>query len=177
MRSLLSILCNKHYTIDSKRCTEKTINATLFKIWKKKIGWKINYYCYEVLQESVNNLPYNLTHSHSERPKQAWQFWIYFSIKSIFWKIFEGEMLIRCQITTLLQIFCELLLYSQIIFRSMKVADDTSKSNSECEWVKASESKSFMPNPDSNFRKSRNTQFLYLYFGIKKTIKYAVQIF
>ena len=44
-------------------------------------------------------------------------------------------MLIRSQITTLLQIFCELLLYSQVIFKSMKVADDTSKSNSECEWV------------------------------------------
>ena len=25
-----------------------------------------------------------LTHSHAERPKQAWQFWIYFSNKSIF---------------------------------------------------------------------------------------------
>ena len=77
-----------------------------------------------------------LTHSHSERPKQAWQFWIYFSNKGIFWKIFEGEMLIRSQTTTLLQIFCELLLYSQVSFKSMKVADDTSKRNSECEWVK-----------------------------------------
>ena len=78
----------------------------------------------------------SLTHSHSERPKQAIQFWVYFSIKSIFRKIFEGEMLIRSQTTTLLLIFCELLLYSQVIFKSMKVADDTSKSNSECEWVK-----------------------------------------
>ena len=77
-----------------------------------------------------------LTHSHSERPKEAWQFWIHFSIKSIFWKIFEGEMLIISQTTTLLQIFCGLLLYSQVVFKSMKVADDTSKSNSECEWVK-----------------------------------------
>ena len=47
-------------------------------------------------------------------------------------------MLISGQTTTLLQIFCELLLYSQVIFKSMKVADDTSKSNSECEWVNAS---------------------------------------
>ena len=45
-------------------------------------------------------------------------------------------MSIRSQITTLLQIFCELLLYSQVIFKSMKVAYDTSKSYSECEWVK-----------------------------------------
>ena len=45
----------------------------------------------------------------------------------------------RSQITTLLQIFCELLLYSQVIFKSMKEADDTSKSNSECEWVKDTE--------------------------------------
>ena len=65
-----------------------------------------------------------LTHSHSERPKQAWQFWQYFSFKSTFWKIFQREMLTRRQTTTLLQIFCELLLYSQVIFKSMKVADN-----------------------------------------------------
>ena len=46
-------------------------------------------------------------------------------------------MLIRSHTTTLLQIFGKLLLYSQVIFKSMKVADDASKSNSECEWVKA----------------------------------------
>ena len=40
-------------------------------------------------------------------------------------KIFEGEMLIRNQITTLLQIFCDLSLYSQVIFESMRIADDT----------------------------------------------------
>ena len=34
-------------------------------------------------------------------------------------------MLIRSQTTTLLQILCEILLYSQVIFESMKVADDT----------------------------------------------------
>ena len=45
-------------------------------------------------------------------------------------------MLIRSQTTTLLQFFCELFLYSQVIFKSMKVADDTSKMDSECEWVK-----------------------------------------
>ena len=39
--------------------------------------------------------------------------------------IFEGEMLIRSRTTTLHQIFCELLLHSQVIFKSMKVADDT----------------------------------------------------
>ena len=33
-------------------------------------------------------------------------------------------MLIRSQATTLLQIFCELLLYSQVIFKIMRVADD-----------------------------------------------------
>ena len=36
-------------------------------------------------------------------------------------------MLIRSQTTTLLQIFYELLLYSQVIFKSMRVADDTSE--------------------------------------------------
>ena len=48
-----------------------------------------------------------------------------FRTKAFFWKIFEGEMLTRGQTTTLLQIFCELSLYSQVIFKSMKVADDT----------------------------------------------------
>ena len=51
-------------------------------------------------------------------------------------KIFEGEMLIRILPTTLLQIFCKNLLYFQVIFRSMKIADDTFLGNSECEWVK-----------------------------------------
>ena len=37
--------------------------------------------------------------------------------------------------TTLLQIFCENLLYFQVIFKSMKIADDTFPGNSECEWV------------------------------------------
>ena len=37
---------------------------------------------------------------------------------------------------TLLQIFCENLLYFQVILKSMKIADDTFLGNSECEWVK-----------------------------------------
>ena len=44
-------------------------------------------------------------------------------------------MLIRIQTTNLLQIFCELSLYSQVIFKSMKVADDISRGTLECEWV------------------------------------------
>ena len=40
-------------------------------------------------------------------------------------KIFEGEMFIRILPTTLLQIFCENLFYFQVIFKSMKIADDT----------------------------------------------------
>ena len=45
-------------------------------------------------------------------------------------------MFIRILPTTLLQIFCGNLLYFQIIFKSMKIADDTFLGNSECEWVK-----------------------------------------
>ena len=37
----------------------------------------------------------SLTHKHSERPKQAWRFWKYFSNISIFWNSSEGEMFIR----------------------------------------------------------------------------------
>ena len=44
-------------------------------------------------------------------------------------------MLTSGQTTTPLQIFWELFLYSKVIFKSMKVADDTFKRNSECEWV------------------------------------------
>ena len=39
-------------------------------------------------------------------------------------------MLIRSQTANLFQIFCELLLYSQVIFKRMKVADDTFLGNS-----------------------------------------------
>ena len=44
-------------------------------------------------------------------------------------------MFIRVLPTTLLQIFCENLLYSKVIFKSMKVADNIFYKNSECEWV------------------------------------------
>ena len=78
-----------------------------------------------------------LTHWHSERPKQAWLFFFYIFLTIAFLsKIFEGEMFIRILPTTLLQIFCENLLYFQVIFKSMKIADDTFLGNSECEWVK-----------------------------------------
>ena len=50
-------------------------------------------------------------------------------------KTVDGEMLIRGKVSTLLQIFSELSLYTQIIFKSMRVADDTFQSTSECEWV------------------------------------------
>ena len=48
-----------------------------------------------------------------------------FLTKAFFWKIIERETLKRDQTTTLLQIFCELLLYSQVILKNMGVADDT----------------------------------------------------
>ena len=43
-------------------------------------------------------------------------------------------MLIRSQIT-LLKIFCEFLLYFQTILKSMRIAEITIYSNSECERV------------------------------------------
>ena len=46
------------------------------------------------------------------------------SNKSIFGQIFKGEMLIRSQKTTLLEISSELSPNSRIIYKSMKVADD-----------------------------------------------------
>ena len=50
-------------------------------------------------------------------------------------------MLNRSQTTTFLQIFYELLLYSQVILKSMKLADDTSEGISECECVKLARGK------------------------------------
>ena len=38
--------------------------------------------------------------------------------------------------TTLLQVLYEFLLYSQVIFKSMRLADDTFYRNSECRWVR-----------------------------------------
>ena len=60
-----------------------------------------------------------------------------FLTKAFLSKIFKGEMFIRILPTTLLQIFCENLLYFQVILKSMKIADDTFLGNSECEWVNA----------------------------------------
>ena len=77
-----------------------------------------------------------LTHLHSKRPKEAWRFWKKFPYKSISLKTFEWGMLIRRQTTNLLQIFCEISLHSQVIFKSMKVADNISRGTLECEWVK-----------------------------------------
>ena len=49
-------------------------------------------------------------------------------------------MFIRILPTTLLQIFCENLLYSQIITKSMKIADNISRGTPKCEWVNRSQS-------------------------------------
>ena len=46
------------------------------------------------------------------------------------------QMFTRSQTTTLLQISCELSVCSQVIFKSMKVADVRFLWSSECEWVK-----------------------------------------
>ena len=35
-----------------------------------------------------------------------------------------------------LQMFCELPLYSQVFFKSIREADDNFKENPECQWVK-----------------------------------------
>ena len=59
-----------------------------------------------------------------------------FLTKASFWKIIEREMLKKSQTTTFLQIFYELLLYSQINLKSMRVAADSFQGIFECEWVK-----------------------------------------
>ena len=53
-----------------------------------------------------------------EAAKAAWLFWNYLSDNSNIQKIFEGEMLIKIQRTTLLQIFCEFVINRKVIFKS-----------------------------------------------------------
>ena len=64
-------------------------------------------------------------------PKKAWLFWGYLLSKNIFQEIFDGEILATTKLTTLLQMFCELLLYSRVIFRWIKDPDNNFKRKSE----------------------------------------------
>ena len=61
------------------------------------------------------------TQSSQNRPAD---FAKYFTHKSIFLKTFEGEMFIRSYSTILDQMFCGLLLNSQVIYKSSRVADN-----------------------------------------------------
>ena len=113
------------------------INYLLIYTDKKSITHSLLKHTY-ILKKTIRNLstmqyvnPFTL-----RAAKEAWQIRKYFTYKSIFLTTFEGGMLIRSQTTTLLQIFYEILLCSQVIFKSMKVADDTFQRNSECQYVK-----------------------------------------
>ena len=58
--------------------------------------------------------------------KHPYNFWDTFeNISSIFWKMFDGQMLIRTSIKTLLQIFFKFMLYSKVIFKSAISPEDT----------------------------------------------------
>ena len=118
MWAAVSVWSVWHIVDVSLRFTEMTSRSSARELWTH---WVIT---------SVTS-----THLHSERPKGAWRFWKYFPYKSIFFKTFEWQMLIRRQTTNLLQIFCEIWLHSQVIFKSMKVADDISRGTLECESV------------------------------------------
>ena len=71
-----------------------------------------------------------LIHLCSQRPKSAWQFWWNLAGKRTCRKIFEGEMLIRTLSTTLLQIFCKIILNSEVIVKSIIDPDDNFLRNS-----------------------------------------------
>ena len=45
--------------------------------------------------------------------------------QNIFEKIFEGEIFIRIQSTVVFHLFCEISLYSEVTFKSIKEPDDT----------------------------------------------------
>ena len=61
--------------------------------------------------------------------------WKYLLNKSSSCKIFEEEMLIRCQTTNLIEILYEILRFSQIILKSISLGDDTFYGNFDYEWV------------------------------------------
>ena len=56
-------------------------------------------------------------------------FEIFYLQKHFLKKTSKGEILIRSQTTTLLQIFGELVLHFQVIFKSMNIADATCLKN------------------------------------------------
>ena len=58
----------------------------------------------------------------------------------------DGEMLIIIRILTLIQIFCELILYFRVIFKRMRVADDAFPRNPEWERVKKREESRLVDN-------------------------------
>ena len=53
--------------------------------------------------------------------------WRYLSEKTIFLKIFNSDMMIRTQPTTLLQIFLEIMLHSRFLFKYSLSPDEFSK--------------------------------------------------
>ena len=54
---------------------------------------------------------------------KAWQFWWNLSGESLAGKLFEGEILIRLQPTTPLQIFCKIIIDSKVIVKKVQVPD------------------------------------------------------
>ena len=52
-------------------------------------------------------------------PRTAWLLWLYLSIKMNFQKIYGEAMLNKIYLTTLLQIFCEFMIHSKVIFESI----------------------------------------------------------
>ena len=61
-------------------------------------------------------------------PKTTWLFWWYLSNESYFQKVFDGNMLIKIQPKTLLQIFNEFIINFKVILKSIESPDDT------CQW-------------------------------------------
>ena len=57
--------------------------------------------------------------------KTAWLFWCSLSYKSIFQKIFKGEMFFRALSKTLFQIFCKFMSKSKVIIKGLTGPDDT----------------------------------------------------
>ena len=69
------------------------------------------------------------------RPNRPDDFGTILLRKAFFGKHLKEKFLLEATQQLLSKIFCELLLNSQVIFKSMRVADNTFLKNSQCEWL------------------------------------------
>ena len=104
------------------------------KVWIKIIYIHIENTSYIFGVAKLSNQ--TLTHSHSEKPKEAWRFCKYFPYKGIFFEnVWRRNIYLKKNNKSPSNILWNFASFP-VIFKSMKVADNISRGTLECEWVK-----------------------------------------